>query len=116
MTMSKPKKNWQWVSNNDHNNTYCIRERVDVLIPGGVFVGGVSIWKGEYNLTSLQTIVFFVCFGVVGFLLLFLCFVIVEWVGEAISSWSLNRIRLFVDDFIFCGYDRLNIQIAKIAI
>lgn len=62
---------------------------------------------------------FFVCFGVVGFLdtfLLFLCFVIVEWVGEVISSWSLNRIRLFVDDFIFCGYDRLNIQIAKIAI
>lgn len=53
MTMSKPKKNWQWVSNNDNNNTYCIRERVDVLIPGGVFVGGVSIWKGEYNLTSL---------------------------------------------------------------
>lgn len=32
--------------------TYCIRDRVDVRIPGGVFVG-VSIWKGEYNFTSL---------------------------------------------------------------
>lgn len=33
--------------------TYCIRLRVDVLIPGGVLAGGVSIAKGEYNFTSL---------------------------------------------------------------